>query len=59
MQVWNGSQNDSRKKYGFTTLLYLKLVLGVYDRIRIVGWMNVGINHDTVEFAVASIRGWW
>ena len=32
---------------------------GVYDRIRKEGWVNVGINHDTAEFAVASIRGWW
>jgi hypothetical protein len=23
------------------------------------GWMNVGIDHDTAEFAVESIRRWW
>jgi hypothetical protein len=23
------------------------------------GWVNVGTDHDTAEFAVASIRGWW
>jgi hypothetical protein len=23
------------------------------------GWVNVGIDHDTVEFAVESIRRWW
>jgi hypothetical protein len=23
------------------------------------GWVNVGIDHDTAQFAVASIRGWW
>ena len=23
------------------------------------GWVNVGINHDTAEFAVESIRRWW
>lgn len=32
---------------------------GVYDRTRNEGWVNVGITHDTAEFAVASIRGWW
>ena len=23
------------------------------------GWVNVGIDHDTSEFAVVSIRRWW
>jgi hypothetical protein len=23
------------------------------------GWVNVGITHDTAEFAVESIRRWW
>jgi hypothetical protein len=32
---------------------------GVYDLFRNEGWVNVGINHDTAEFAVASIRRWW
>ncbi len=32
---------------------------GVYDPTENVGWVNVGISHDTAQFAVASIRGWW
>lgn len=32
---------------------------GVYDQGRNSGWVNVGIDHDTAEFAVESIRGWW
>lgn len=32
---------------------------GVYDQGRNTGWVNVGIDHDTAEFAVASIRRWW
>ena len=32
---------------------------GVYDLKRNVGWVNVGIDHDTAEFAVESIRRWW
>jgi len=32
---------------------------GVYDIGRNEGWVNVGINHDTAEFAVESIRRWW
>ena len=32
---------------------------GVYDLARNEGWVNVGIDHDTAEFAVESIRRWW
>ena len=32
---------------------------GVYDLAANAGWVNVGIDHDTAAFAVASIRRWW
>jgi hypothetical protein len=32
---------------------------GVYDLARNRGWVAVGIDHDTAEFAVASIARWW
>lgn len=32
---------------------------GVYDLRRNTGFVNVGTDHDTATFAVASIRGWW
>jgi hypothetical protein len=32
---------------------------GVYDLTHNQGWVSVGINHDTAEFAVATIRRWW
>ena len=32
---------------------------GVYDLTTNTGWVNVGIDHDTAEFAVESIRRWW
>lgn len=32
---------------------------GVYDIARNRGFVNVGTDHDTGAFAVASIRGWW
>jgi hypothetical protein len=32
---------------------------GVYDVAANQGWVSVGIDHDTAEFAVASIRRWW
>ncbi len=32
---------------------------GIYDLGRNAGFVNVGTDHDTAAFAVASIRGWW
>jgi Rhodopirellula transposase DDE domain len=32
---------------------------GIYDVARNSGWVNVGTDHDTAAFAVASIRRWW
>ena len=32
---------------------------GIYDLQRNTGFVNVGTDHDTATFAVASIRGWW
>jgi len=32
---------------------------GIYDIGHNVGWVNVGIDHDTAQFAVQSIRTWW
>jgi hypothetical protein len=32
---------------------------GVYDIAANQGWVTVGIDHDTAQFAVNSIRSWW
>jgi hypothetical protein len=32
---------------------------GVYDMLHNQGWVNVGIDRDTAQFAVHSIRRWW
>jgi transposase len=32
---------------------------GVYDLQHNVGWVSVGIDHDTAEFAVETLRRWW
>lgn len=32
---------------------------GVYDITHNLGWVSVGIDHDTATFAVESIRRWW
>jgi len=32
---------------------------GIYDLGRNHGWVSVGMDHDTAEFAVETIRRWW
>ena len=32
---------------------------GIYDITWNSGWVNVGMDHDTAEFAVESIKKWW
>jgi hypothetical protein len=32
---------------------------GVYDPTANAGWVSVGVDHDTAEFAVETLRRWW
>jgi len=32
---------------------------GVYDLTANTGWVSVGVDHDTAQFAVETIRRWW
>jgi DDE family transposase len=32
---------------------------GIYDVTANMGWVSVGIDHDTAEFAVATLERWW
>ena len=32
---------------------------GIYDPVANVGWVSVGVDHDTAEFAVETLRRWW
>ena len=32
---------------------------GVYDLLNNQGWVSVGVDHDTAQFATNSIRRWW
>jgi hypothetical protein len=32
---------------------------GVYDLTRNEGWVSVGIDHNTAQFAVETLRRWW
>jgi len=48
------------KVYDFPSLSEGKAIpYGAYDVQRDEGFVNVGMTHDTAEFAVNSIRQWW
>ncbi len=32
---------------------------GIYDQATDTGWVSVGVDHDTAEFAVETLRRWW
>ena len=53
------AQNRSR-----STILWIQEMgkatpYGIYDLGLNGGWVSVGIDHDTAEFAVETIRRWW
>lgn len=46
--------------YDFLSLADGKAIpYGIYDLVHNRGFVNVGLDHETAEFAVASIRRWW
>jgi len=58
---WRPSQSPARvNTHDFPTPSVPRAYpYGVYDLARNRGFVNVGTDHDTGAFAVASIRGWW
>ncbi len=60
-QEWQpGGEPERVRTHDFPDKTLGKIVpYGVYDVANNKGWVNVGIDHDTAEFAVASLRRWW
>lgn len=60
-QEWHSKANPTEVKvYDFPSDAEGKITpYGIYDITNNLGWVNVGINKDTSEFAVQSIRNWW
>jgi hypothetical protein len=58
---WQESKNPVQVKvYDFLSEAQGKAIpYGVYDIANNLGWVNVGIDKDTAEFAVQTIRNWW
>jgi transposase len=53
-------QDTSVNVYDYRSLADGKAIpYGIYDLVHNRGFVNVGIDHETAEFAVESIRRWW
>jgi transposase len=53
-------QPEKVETYDFASPQMAKAIpYGIYDVDKNMGWVNVGTDHDTASFAVASIRRWW
>ena len=60
-QEWSPSGEPEKVKvYDFIDQELGKAIpYGVYDVAQNDGWVSVGVNFDTAQFAVSSIRNWW
>ncbi len=60
-QEWHRKAHPTEVKvYDFLSDAEGKITpYGIYDIANNLGWVNVGIDKDTSEFAVQSIRNWW
>ncbi len=60
-QVWLKSGNPKEvNAYDFLSLGQgISIPYEIYDEQKNSGFVNVGMSHDTSEFAVESIRQWW
>lgn len=53
-------QPEEVETYDFSSLADGKgIPYGVYDMTTNQGWVSVGTDHDTAQFAVQTIRQWW
>ena len=53
-------QDTSVNVYDYRSIADGKAIpYGIYDLVHNKGFVNVGIDHETAEFAVESIRRWW
>jgi len=60
-QEWQPKGRPERVKVHDFAEKHLGKVIpyGVYDQTANNGWVGVGVDHDTAEFAVETLRRWW
>jgi hypothetical protein len=58
---WQPSgEPDEVNVYDFIDKVLGKAIpYGIYDQTANTGWVSVGVDHDTAEFAVETLRRWW
>ena len=54
-----GQPEEVRAKDFLDKCLGKVVPYGLYDQTLNKGWVSVGIDHDTAEFATETIRRWW
>jgi transposase len=55
-----GGQPEPVKVHDFAEKGLGKVIpYGIYDQTANTGWVGVGVDHDTAEFAVETLRRWW
>ena len=54
-----GQPEEVRAKDFLDKRLGKVIPYGLYDQTLNKGWVSVGIDHDTAEFATETIRRWW
>ena len=60
IQADDRGQDTTVNVYDYRSIADGKAVpYGIYDVVHNSGFVNVGIDHETAEFAVESIRRWW
>ena len=53
-------QPEEVEVYDFPSKTLGKVIpSGIYDEATNTGWVSVGVDHDTAEFAVETVRRWW
>ena len=55
VDVYDFGQKDPKKK----SRTMKAIPYGIYDVLKKQGFVSVGIDHNTAEFAVASLTNWW
>jgi hypothetical protein len=55
VDVYDFGKTDPKKK----GRILKAIPYGIYDVLKKQGFVNIGTDHNTAEFAVASLSAWW
>lgn len=58
-RTWRQKPLDVLETDFLSEAVGIAIPYGIYDSARLAGYVVIGVSHETAEFAVAAIRGWW